>query len=164
MTLEATVEGRTVRVEVTLRDGRHAVELDGRPVEVDLVRIGPHFWSLLVDGRSHELALERGPDGFRVHLPTAILRVEIAAASRGTGRAAAHRASGPARVSSPMPGRVVRVFVRPGTEVRAGERLMVIEAMKMENELRATQPGLVTEVAVREGEAVEGGALLVVIA
>jgi biotin carboxyl carrier protein len=62
-----------------------------------------------------------------------------------------------------MPGRVVRVLRAPGAEVAAGEGLVVIEAMKMENELRSPRAGRVQEVAVREGQAVEAGALLMVV-
>ena len=72
-------------------------------------------------------------------------------------------ASGPVRVAAPMPGRVLRVQVSPGDEVAAGQGLVVVEAMKMENELRATRAGRVLEVVVREGQAVETGALLVVL-
>ena len=63
-----------------------------------------------------------------------------------------------------MPGRVVRVLVAAGADVAAGQGLVVVEAMKMENELRAPRAGRVAEVAVREGEAVDAGALLAVIA
>jgi biotin carboxyl carrier protein len=63
-----------------------------------------------------------------------------------------------------MPGRIVKVLVRPGDRVEAGQGLVVVEAMKMENELRAQKPGTVTEVLVAEGSLVEARALLVVVA
>ena len=84
--------------------------------------------------------------------------------ARGDVRAAARRASGPFRLVSPMPGRVVRVLAAAGADVAAGQGLVVVEAMKMENELRAPRAGRVAEVAVREGQAVDAGALLAVIA
>jgi biotin carboxyl carrier protein len=71
--------------------------------------------------------------------------------------------TGAQRLTAPMPGRVVRVLVRPGDEVRARQGLVVIEAMKMENELTATRAGRVREVTVAAGAAVEAGRLLVVI-
>jgi len=73
-------------------------------------------------------------------------------------------ATGPQRVVAPMPGKVVRVLVKPGDPVRARQGLVVIEAMKMENELRAARDGTVTEVQAREAMSVEAGTLLVVIA
>jgi biotin carboxyl carrier protein len=71
--------------------------------------------------------------------------------------------SGPQRLVAPMPGKVVRVLVRPGEAVRARQPLVVVEAMKMENELRAGRDGTVAEIHAREGTSVDAGALLIVI-
>jgi hypothetical protein len=71
--------------------------------------------------------------------------------------------SGPLRIAAPMPGKVVRVLVRTGDAVRARQPVVVVEAMKMENELRADRDGTVAEIHTREGMSVEAGALLVVI-
>jgi biotin carboxyl carrier protein len=68
--------------------------------------------------------------------------------------------SGPLAVRSPMPGKIVKVLVRPGDEVKAGQGVVVVEAMKMENELRAPRDGRVKEVSAREGHAVESGETL----
>ncbi len=163
MQFDATVEGRTLRVDVVPRGTGYAVRLDGREIEVDLVETGDHFQSLLISGRSHELALEPEPGGFRVHFAGGSVRVELAEAASGATRLT-HRESGPARLSAPMPGRVVRILASAGEAVEAGQGLVVVEAMKMENELRAPRAGRVEQVAVREGQAVEAGALLVVIA
>ena len=73
------------------------------------------------------------------------------------------RVSGPARIVAPMPGRLVRVLVSTGQDVQAGQGLVVVEAMKMENEIRAPRSGRVKDVPAREGQAVEAGALLVVV-
>ena len=72
-------------------------------------------------------------------------------------------AAGPQKVTAPMPGRIVRLFVQPGDAVTARQGLVVVEAMKMENELRAGRDGTVAEVHVREGLSVDAGALLIVI-
>ncbi len=163
MLFDATVEGRTLRLEVAPRGTGYAVRLDGREVEVDVVETGDHFQSLLIAGRSHELALEPEPGGFRVHFAGGSVRVELAEAASGVVREAL-RESGPARLTAPMPGRVVRILAAAGASVEAGQGLVVVEAMKMENELRAPRAGRVEQVAVREGQAVEAGALLLVIA
>jgi biotin carboxyl carrier protein len=162
MTFDATVDGRTMRVEVRGGAGRYTVALDGVPMEVDLVEAGRTFASLLLGEESHEVAIERRPDGYVVHFPAEAVAVELVDSSRGR-RAAAPRTGGPARLTAPMPGRVVRVLRAPGADVAAGEGLVVIEAMKMENELRSPRAGRVREVAVREGQAVEAGALLLVV-
>ncbi len=162
MIYDATVDGRTLRVEVRGKGGRYTVSLDGSPLEVEMAPRGPHLASLLVGGESHEVGLEARPGGFTVVLPGETVVVDLAATARGTS-APVHRAQGPARLASPMPGRVVRVLSAVGADVAAGQGLVVIEAMKMENEIRAPRPGRVLEVAVREGQAVESGALLVVV-
>ena len=162
MIYEATVGGRTLRAEVRGSDGLYTVLLDGRPSEVDVRVTGPHGLSLLIDGRSHAVALERQPEGFRVALRGRVVSVALAEAARGA--AAPRRASaGPARVQAPMPGKLLRVLVSAGDEVGAGQGLVVMEAMKMENEIRAPRAGRVKDAPVREGQAVETGALLVLI-
>ncbi len=162
MLFDATVEGRTVRVEVRPQGQGYVLSFEGRSFEVDRVAAGPHFASLLVAGRSHEVAIERSADGLRLHFPADIVSVRIAEASRSAPNVVG-RPSGPQRITAPMPGRVVRVLVLAGAEVQPGDGLLVIEAMKMENELRAPRAGRIAEVAVQEGQAVEAGALVVVI-
>jgi biotin carboxyl carrier protein len=159
---DATVEGRTIRVEVRGGDGRYSLSLDAAPLEVDLVPAGRHFASLLVAGESHEVGIEKCPEGFVIHFPGRPVSVLLAEAVRGA-TPPARRAQGPARLVAPMPGRVVRVLQAPGEEVAAGQGLVVIEAMKMENELASPRAGRVLEVAVREGQAVEAGALLALV-
>ena len=162
MIFDATVEGRTIRVEVRGGGGRYSLSLDASPLEVDLVPTGRHFASLLVAGESHEVGIEKRPEGFVVHFPGDAVSVELAEAARGV-TAPVRRAHGPARLTAPMPGRVVRVLEATGAEVAAGQGLVVIEAMKMENELKSPRAGRVLEVAVREGQAVEAGALLALV-
>ena len=78
------------------------------------------------------------------------------------GPISAHR-SGPQRVTSPMPGKIVRVLVKAGDQVTAGQGLIVVEAMKMENELRAARDGRVRELSVSQGQSVDAGAVLLVV-
>jgi biotin carboxyl carrier protein len=159
---DATVDGRTIRVEVRGGDGRYSLSLDASPLEVDLVPAGRHFASLLVAGESHEVGIEERQAGFLIHIQGEAVSVLLAEASRGA-TAPARGAHGPGRLTAPMPGRVVRVLEAPGAEVAAGQGLVVIEAMKMENELVSPRAGRVLEVAVLEGQAVEAGALLALV-
>jgi len=108
------------------------------------------------------VAFEKSPEGYTVLLAGEPVAVALAEASRGAS-GPARRPPGPARLTSPMPGRVVRVLAAAGADVRVGQGLVVVEAMKMENELRAPRAGRVLEVAVREGQTVEAGALLAVV-
>jgi len=163
MLLDATVVGRQVRVEVRGQEGRYTVVIDGQTWDVDARAASGGFLSLLAGGSSHAAALERRPGGYIVHLREDTIDVELAEAAPGTGVRTKPAAAGPSRVTAPMPGRLVRILVEPGQQVRAGEGLVVMEAMKMENELRAPRAGRVAEVHAREREAVEMGALLVVL-
>jgi len=163
MLFDATVDGRTIRVEVRGGDGRYVVTLDDRTLEVDHQETGAHFVSLLIGGRSYEAGLEKRPDGYNVVLAEDALHVELSGASRASAAAPRKAEAGPARIVAPMPGRLVRVLVEPGQQVGAGDGLVVMEAMKMENELRSPRAGRIADLLVREGQAVETGALLVVV-
>jgi biotin carboxyl carrier protein len=164
MIFDASVSGRTVRVEVRGGSGRYTLRLDGKPLEVGVsdAGSGSGYRSLLVGTTSHELGIEREGDAYRVSFPGVSVVVALAEAARGSATVAP-RADGPARLTAPMPGRIVRVLSSAGADVEAGQGLMVIEAMKMENELRAPRGGRLTELLVREGQAVEAGALLAVV-
>ena len=162
MQFEANVEGKPIRVEVRRAANRFTVSLDGRILEVDLILTGRHFASLIVDGRSHDVGFETVPGGYRVHLREGAVSVLLVDPLRD-GVARPDKSTGPMRLTAPMPGRVVRVLAEKGHEVEPGQGLVVIEAMKMENELKASRRGCVREVAVREGQAVEAGALLLVV-
>jgi biotin carboxyl carrier protein len=160
--LDAAVDGQAHRVEVTGGKGRYTVAIDGRPLEVDWREAGGPFVSLLVGGRSHHVALETRPGGYRVLVESHDFAVEVLETTRDA--AFAHRGpAGRARLVAPMPGRIVRVLAEPGQEVEAGQGLVVMEAMKMENELRAPRAGRVAEVHVSERQTVETGSLLVVV-
>ncbi len=160
MIFAAAAGGRTIRVEVRGQDGRYTVVLDGRPLEVDARETGRHFLSILVGGRSYEAGIEKRPGGYTVVLTDDVVAVDLVEAARV---APARKVSGPARIAAPMPGKLVRVLVSPGQDVQAGQGLVVVEAMKMENEIKAPRAGRVKDVPAREGQAVDAGALLVVV-
>ncbi len=163
MKLRVTVDGRTLSVDVRGQDGRYAVDLDGRRLDVDVFDAGRHFVSLLVEGRSYDLGIEKRATGYDVCFPDDTIHVELGATIAGAEAVSKKAQSGPARIAAPMPGKLVRVLVDLGEEVSAGQGLVVMEAMKMENELRAPRAGRVAEIAVQEGQAVETGALLAVV-
>jgi biotin carboxyl carrier protein len=163
MTFDATVLGRTLRVEVRGGDGRYSVSLDGEARDVRVSDAAHGLVHLRIGAHGHELGLEREGSGYRVSFPGDSLSVELAEAARGSALPP-RRDHGPARLTAPMPGRIVRVLSEAGADVVAGQGLVVIEAMKMENELRAPRGGRLLELLVREGQAVEAGALLAVVA
>ena len=154
MPFEIDASGRRRHVTVERAGEGFAVTLDGRSYHVDAARIDGHAPWLL------SLIVDNGvADGPQVPVPVAI---------SGRGRAPRDEAgsepgAGPQRVHAPMPGKVVRVLVQAGDIVSARQPLVVVEAMKMENELRAGRDGTVAGVHAFEGASVEAGALLVVI-
>ena len=191
MSLRIESGGRTRAVDVARSGDRFLVSIDGRQHEVDVKEIDG-ILSLLIGGggralsgppqRSYEVSIVPAADGalapsavegMMVHVDGVPVAVSITPAravwgpsttlgASGPGKGAA-AAEGPQRVTSPMPGKIVKVLVKPGDKVDARQGLVVVEAMKMENELRARAAGTVTEVRVTEGSSVEAGAILVVL-
>lgn len=157
-----TVGGRQVKVEI----GRSGVEVEGEPVDCALEAVPgiPLKWLRLGDSVL-TLALTRGLGGWNVQWAGEKFWAGVEAAEsprrparvEGTG-------SGSELVRAPMPGLVLRVEVSPGQKVAPGTGLVVLEAMKMENEIRAPRGGVVRRVLVEAGEAVEKGAQLVELA
>jgi biotin carboxyl carrier protein len=144
---EVTVDGQRVRA--------HLTEVDGTPLQQ--VTIGDAVHRVVVRRQGGRGRYTLWVDGYRYEVDALDERTR---AIRDMSAAAAV-ASGPAPLVAPMPGLIVRVNVQPGDTVHAGQGLVVMEAMKMENELRALAAGTVKEVAVTPGTAVEKGALLV---
>jgi len=158
--------GREHRLDVRSdRDGLR-VRLDDRELQVDLLRVDPALYSLLIDGRSYEIDVLETEEALMVLVDGQPFRVEIQDEQERRLRAAVGKGDAkPAKrvVSAPMPGKVVKLLVRPGDAVQAGDGVIVVEAMKMENELKAPASGTVKEVRVEEGKPVSGGDVLVVI-
>ena len=163
MIFDATVDGRAARVEVRLLGGAYTVLVDGRPLEIRVHPTARHFDTLIVDGRSFDAGILRQGDSYRVALRDGAYDVTLVEAARGAGAPHRKAAAGPAKVAAPMPGKIVRLVAAGGQAVKAGECLLVMEAMKMENEIRAPRDGVVKDVLVREGQAVESGALLILV-
>jgi acetyl-CoA/propionyl-CoA carboxylase biotin carboxyl carrier protein len=168
-TFEIEINGRrrTVTVEPAGADGRFRVTFDGCTRVVDARFVGADRLSLVFPERSGEavtlLVAPDGASGLHVHLPGPAVRVVIdGARARGAGRAPRH-GDGEQRIVTPMAGRVVRVLAAPGDAVAERQPLVVVEAMKMENEFVAPRAGRVKEITVREGAAVEAGRVLAVL-
>ena len=172
-TLEIEVNGRSRRVAVeplAAAPGRFRVTWNEEVRVVDARRLDAETLSLvLVEGGSgsHQVrCAEAGrPDAVDVHVGGAVLRARVDDGRTwlaGSGGAAGG-AGGEGRVVAPMPGKITRILVQPGEEVSAGQGVVVVEAMKMENELSAPHAGRVADVPAAEGDPVDAGAVLVVI-
>jgi biotin carboxyl carrier protein len=162
----ATVAGRATMVEVSGRDGRYRVVVGDHVLEVDARRVAGGQYSLLIDGIVHVADVtptDRG--GGRVDIDGATYLVEVEEYARHVirTRAGAGARDGRQVITTPLPGKVTHVAVAPGDHVKAGDTVVVIEAMKMENEFKATAAGTVAEVRIQPGQAVNAGDLLVLI-
>jgi biotin carboxyl carrier protein len=153
-------------VEVNREGDKLGVVFNGKPRQVDIVEGDQGLLSLLVDGHAYSCDFDtRKGNQVRVYLGQSVFELEMLDERRARRQLAAggSSAAGPQNIVAPMPGKVVRLLVKAGQAVKAGEGLIVIEAMKMENELRAVRAGTVKEISVSEGAAVEGGARLCVV-
>jgi len=170
MQLQIEVNGRLRTVDIEQKAGLYRVVIDGVGRFVDAAAVDGSTFSMICldNGRSsHEVGLSPTalPGEVAVHMAAGVasVRVLTGAASRfGRGGGPA-QAAGTQQVLAPMPGKVVKVLVRAGDEVKARQGLVVVEAMKMENELRSPKDGRVSDVLVAEGASVEAGRLLVVV-
>ncbi len=155
--------GSAVHEVVVERDnGHYVVEIDGVRRVVDAQKLEADFYTILDlgDSRSYEVSVEPRGDGYIVRHGAAECEVVVSDPSR-RAREAGPVGTGPLTVSASMPGKVVRVLVVAGGTVQAGQGLIVVEAMKMENEIAAPRAGRVKHVAVAAGQTVESGVALV---
>jgi biotin carboxyl carrier protein len=160
-----------MRVEVGLDDSRFIVEIspagvsvDGRKIDCDWIRIGETRYSLILDGRVFDLSADSA-DG-RVAVACRQGSYVLSVSDFRTSRASPEPGEthhGPLQLRADMPGKVVRLLVRPGDLVAAGQALLVLEAMKMQNEIRSPKSGMVGEIAVEAGMTVNSGGLLIAI-
>ena len=161
-------EKKGASVRVSLREtgeGLYEITLDGRTVHVDAVRSTPNIYSIIEDGQQFEAMVdEKGAHGFDVQVGGRIFHLEaIDERSKLLASSAAVVVSGPQTVVAEMPGKVVKLSVAVGAEVRERQGVVIVEAMKMENEIPAPIDGVVKEIAVSEGQTVEAGAVLFVV-
>ncbi len=131
---------------------------------IDFGKLSENEFSLLVDGRSHDVTVHRLDDHSHVTIDGVGFDISLVDPKRFQSRLMrGDDASGPVSVSAPMPGKVVRLLVQEGDSVQAGQGVVVIEAMKMQNELRSPKSGKIEEVCVSENQAVNAGESLLVV-
>ena len=130
----------------------------------DVAMPGPGLYSILLDGRSYDVQVERTPRHFIVVLNGHRFEIEVHDPRRWSGPSSRRGAAAVESLAAPMPGKVVRVLVAPGDAVEAGQGILVVEAMKMQNEMKAARAGRVLTVAVAEGATVTAGEVLATIA
>jgi biotin carboxyl carrier protein len=165
MKLEVHISGRTRTVELEREAGGWRATIDGQTLAADVVEIAPNTLSVLLAGQSHEVCVTPSPDG-KLKLQTGAqeFSAEVLDPRAWSGRRhSGVEAEGRQQIIAPMPGKVVRVLIKAGDAVEAGQGLLVVEAMKMQNEIRSPKSGTVERVLASEGQAVNSGEVLCIV-
>lgn len=164
MTYEISIDGKTHKLDLNKVDGRWKCALDGELVEVDAMIARPNVMSIILGGTAYEVKLERTATDMHLWVKSARFAVDVRdPRSLRSRRSKAAGTEGPQKVLAPMPGKIVRILSQVGAEVEAGQGVLVIEAMKMQNELKSPKKGVVKQVMVVEGLSVTAGEVLAIV-
>lgn len=165
MIYDVVIEGTTHRVELTMRESTWVCKVDDAMMEVDAAFTARDVMSILLGGKAYEIKRERSLSG-ETHMIVGSVRYASEVQdprSLKTRRAKAGAAEGPQKLTAPMPGKIVRILLPEKSAVETGQGVIVVEAMKMQNELKSPKKGVVAKVLVAEGTTVNAGDALVII-
>lgn len=162
MKYEVLLAGKTRIVEFTQQNGAWKISLDGTPLDANAVEVAPNIFSVLLNSVSHQIRIAPRPDGtLTLHTGLAEYHAEVTDPRSWRGRRhGAVEAEGRQQITAPMPGKVVRLLVKQGDSVEAGQGLLVVEAMKMQNEIRSPKSGKIEKLLAKEGQPVNAGEVL----
>jgi biotin carboxyl carrier protein len=163
MTYDVTIDGKNYRLELTRDADRWSCRVDGRAVEVDAVLARPDVLSLRIGSLAYEVKYERVAGETYLSVGSERFATEVGDPRSLRGRARAVDDQGPKKLTAPMPGKVVRVLVSQGAEVEAGAGVLVVEAMKMQNEIKSPKKGTIQKILVNAGTAVNAGDVLAIV-
>ena len=164
MTYEVIIDGKNYRLDLDRSDGRWRCQLDGREMLIDAVLARPDVLSILIAGKAYEVKRERTATDMHLWVGSARYAAELrdprSLRSRKSGGV---DEKGPKKLIAPMPGKVVRVLLREKDEVEAGQGVLVVEAMKMQNEIKSPKKGVVQKIVATEGANVNPGDVLAIV-
>ncbi|HLW85279.1 MAG TPA: biotin/lipoyl-containing protein [Candidatus Sulfotelmatobacter sp.] len=167
MLYDVTIDGKRYRLELNRVESRWSCRLDGREIEVDAVLARPDVLSLRIGNRAYEIKSEHvgggGNSDWHVWVGSQRFASEVRDPRSLRSRARADDDHGPRKLTAPMPGKVVRVLVREGDAVEAGAGVLVVEAMKMQNEIKSPKKGTIQKMLAAEGVAVNAGDVLAIV-
>jgi len=167
MKLHAIINDRQTDVQLWDEEARAVAEIDGRRYELDVHDSGANSFLLIADGRVFDCRVEDRPEsGNPFGVVVGTTRYEIMLIDRKRLRGAANtgaQTDGAARIIAPMPGKIVRVLVKVGDQIASGAGIVVVEAMKMQNEIKSPKAGTVVALNYEVGSTVNGGDVLAVV-
>jgi len=165
MTYDVVVDGKTHQLELTRGEKTWLCKVDGQEIEVDAALTARDVMSVLIGGKAYEIKRERSLQG-ELHMVIGSARYAVDVQdprSLRTRRAVSGAETGPQKVKAPMPGKIVRIMVNEKDEVKAGQGIIVMEAMKMQNEMKSPKAGRVQKILTAEGSVVNAGDTLAII-
>jgi biotin carboxyl carrier protein len=164
MKYEIEIDNKILQIELEQSADKIKAVIDGKPYEATLVRPEQNVYTLIIDNRVYELTIDQGKiEGeFTVRFAGRALQMRIID-RKHQKRGQKSLVTGAQSIPAPMPGRVIQVMKSPGDSVTAGESLMVVEAMKMQNDIGSPKTGTVVEIKVKPGQTVAAGEVLAVV-
>jgi biotin carboxyl carrier protein len=163
MFYDITIDGKNYRLELSLVNERWSCRLDGKDLEIDAVLARPDVLSLRVGNAAYEIKSERVANDLHLWVGSRRFAVEVRDPRSLRGRTRTGGDQGPKKITAPMPGKVLRLLVREGEAVESGRGIAVVEAMKMQNEIKSPKKGIVEKILVGEGAAVNAGDVLAIV-
>jgi biotin carboxyl carrier protein len=164
MIYEVMVGGKSHRLQLEKAAGAWLCHLDGKVVHIDAVIPRRDVLSLIVDGRAYEIKREKTATDLHMWVGSTRFAVELRdPRSLRSRQKAAGDEKGPRQILAPMPGRIVRVLVAENSDVEAGQGIVVVEAMKMQNEIKSPKKGIVKKLSAAPGTAVNPGDVLAIV-
>ena len=160
MIYEISIDGKSYRLELNQAEKRWTCRLDGREIEVDAVLARPDVISLRLGNKAYEVKCERVGSDLHLWVGSVRYEAEVRDPRSLRSRMRAVDDHGPRKLTAPMPGKVVRILLREGAEVESGTGILVVEAMKMQNEVKSPKKGKIQKIVVMEGAAVNSGDVL----
>ena len=163
MIYEVTIDGKNYRLDLNRVEGSWSCRLDGRDLDVDAVLARRDVLSLRIGNMAYEVKSERAANDLYLWVGSTRFAVEVRDPRSLRGRTRAGDDHGPRKIVAQMPGKVVRLLVHEGDEVEPGAGVAVVEAMKMQNEIKSPKKGTIQKILVSEGAAVNAGDVLVIV-
>jgi biotin carboxyl carrier protein len=163
LTYDITIDGKHYRLDLDRANGGWSCRVDGREVEVDAVLARPDVLSLRIGNRAYEVKCERVAGQMHLWVGSVRFAAEVRDPRSLRGRVRAVDDQGPKKLTAPMPGKIVRLLVSQGDAIEAGAGVLVVEAMKMQNEIKSPKKGSIQKMLVAEGAAVNAGDVLAIV-
>lgn len=164
MTYDITIDGKNHRLELNRSDGRWQCRLDGRELQMDAILSRRDVLSVIIEGKSYEVKRELSAADLHLWVGPVRYAAEVRdPRSLRSRKGAGAEEAGPRKLVAPMPGKVVRVLVAEKTQVEAGQGIIVVEAMKMQNEIKSPKAGVVQKLVASDGAAVNAGDILAIV-